>query len=155
MPPTGRAPVFSAIEPIVAETRSDVTENDIVAGVRVVDDVDRGLIPVISDWGGWFDEQECPNGYPCTYRIVFLAFDSEDNFAEGARDVIITGRANMPGSSAIGASRVIADGLELVEIDRDELAWTGAETGYLAAGAFVLIVSGFGLILSARLRRIR
>lgn len=156
-PITGGAPTFAAIPPITAATRADVTEADLMAGIHVSDDLDMRLVPMISDWGDWHSPQECPAGYPCTYRIVYLVFDNDDNFAEGTRDVIITGRQ----SSAIGASlggvgqHLLNSGIFDREEPVSELPWTGIDTEHLLIFGGLLVAGGTGLIYSARKTAIR
>lgn len=165
LPGMGGAPTFAAIPSITAASRADVTEADLMAGVRVFDDVDARLFPTISSWGGWFSESECPGGYPCTYRIVYLVFDADDNFAEATRDVIITGRQSTPIGGALGgAGNYLVDGgfldsdavSEAPQTGVDtELPWTGVDTEHLLLLGGFLVAGGTGLLYTARRAQIR
>jgi len=144
--PISGAPSFAPIAPLTVASRSDLTDDDLMAGIRVFDDIDTRLVPMISSWGDWHSETECPNGYPCRYRIVYLVFDSDDNFAEATRDIIVTGRSTSPTVGAVSAL-----GLPAIESATvDELPWTGVDTEYLLLGSGGLIAAGFVLLRAAR-----
>lgn len=138
-----RAPIFAPIPTITAQSRADVSESDLWEGVQVHDDVDLRLSPVISDWGDWFGAAECPGGFPCTYRILYLVTDSHGNGAEAARDIIITGR---PAADPVGGE----DAEEQQDQEHVELPMTGIGSGGLLGIGAGLLVGGMGLITSSR-----
>lgn len=140
-PRLSRAPIFAPIPTITAQSRAEVSDVDLWYGVRVRDDVDLRLSPTISDWGDWYNATECPNGFPCTYRILYLVTDSDGNAAEATRDIIITGRAM--------AAPVDERG-DLPPEQMPELPPTGVGNWGIFLAGMLLLACGTGLLISSR-----
>lgn len=174
--PENQAPVISGLTPITAISRSHVSIADLYAGVTVTDDQDLNLAPEISGWGGWNDAVECPNGYPCTYNILFSVTDSGGAYDDGIRTVTITGvpqeepaptepeetqpEETQPAPISGGDSQPVPVETETPTepsspAGNEDLANTGASTGVLSALALGLVGSGLVLRSTAGRREAR
>lgn len=150
-----RPPQISPLAPLTARTRDEISMDDLLADVVVLDDHDRGLTANITGWDGWFSPVECPGGYPCTYTIVYSVTDSMGAWDDAVRRVTITGPGN-PLDELSDRVRKLVDRTvppALTKEPERELPETGISAGRLsgvAAGLFAM-----GVLLSGYARRRR